>query len=159
MTSVFVKYSMYQWLIIILSLAKDPSLNKAELYFNSNESFQPEKVFLAQQRKQNLFHLPHFSLFSFFMRKKVQRLCNFLHIHGEEAEKRQRDSTLCFLMKHFPPGADCPPRLYFFLLWLSIKQNVERERFWHEEVAGSLTVICLRLSKLQECVWREDKHH
>lgn len=83
------------------------------------------EAFVAQQYQQPLFHHVYFS-FWLFSKETVQRLRNvFIYIHNVEEEKWQRDSTLCFLMKRFPSGAQCPffPAL---LTQLSIKQDVKK---------------------------------
>lgn len=90
---------------------------EAQQQFGSHwkDTTHPEKTFAARQHKQKLFHLLYFC-FSFFMKGAVQRLCSCVHLHslcGAEG-KRQRDPTLCFLMKHFLRSQECPPALFFF---------------------------------------------
>lgn len=109
---------------------------EAQQQFGSHwkDTTHPEKTFAARQHKQKLFHLLYFC-FSFFMKGAVQRLCSCVHLHslcGAEG-KRQRDPTLCFLMKRFLRSQECPPprpSFLFFSAVLSstsgIKQDVKK---------------------------------
>lgn len=107
---------------------------EAQQQFGSHwkDTTHPEKTFAARQHKQKLFHLLYFC-FSFFMKGAVQRLCSCVHLHslcGAEG-KRQRDPTLCFLMKHFLRSQECPPALFFFSSAVlsstsGIKQDVKK---------------------------------
>lgn len=125
---------------------------EAQQQFGSHwkDTTHPEKTFAARQHKQKLFHLLYFC-FSFFMKGAVQRLCSCVHLHslcGAEG-KRQRDPTLCFLMKRFPSGAESVPPLPFFFFLRGAQFNLghqtrrQEEWSWHKKVPGSLVAVHL----------------
>ncbi len=120
--------------------------NKPELYWVYNRWFQrciqkhnsfiltekTNRTTLKRPLQLNNTNKTSFILYTFLIlcwREQFKDYATmFIYIHCVEGEKRQRDSILCFLMKHFlqEPGV---PFFKRCSLQLSIKQDVKKSDF------------------------------